>query len=177
MLPAVTLVLGGVNSGKSSFAERLALDAGLPRVYIATAQCYDAEMKQKITDHQRQRGPDWTTIEAPFDVAGAIASTEPNSVILIDCLSMWITNHLLSETDFPSFVDTTLAAIHAAESPIIIVSNEVGLGGVSDNALARSFAKTQGRLNQQIAAFADRVVFVAAGLPMWLKGETCANYS
>ncbi len=160
--PKLTLVLGGANSGKSAFAERLTRAAGMPKTYVATAQAFDDEMQAKIAQHRVDRGTDWDTVEAPMDIVAALG----NGVTLVDCLTLWLSNHILMGMD----VDTTdfLAAI---DSPVVCVSNEAGLGVVPDNALARKFRSAQGQLNQDIAATADLVVLVTAGIPMVLKGQ------
>ena len=160
--PKLTLVLGGANSGKSAFAERLTRAAGMPKTYVATAQAFDDEMQAKIAQHRVDRGTDWDTVEAPMDIVAALG----NGVTLVDCLTLWLSNHILVGMD----VDTTgfLAAI---DSPVVCVSNEAGLGVVPDNALARKFRSAQGQLNQDIAATADLVVLVTAGIPMVLKGQ------
>lgn len=169
-LPALTLVLGGAASGKSAYAESLVVKSSRPRIYIATAQAFDLEMKQKITDHQAMRGPDWTTVEAPLDVPSALAKTTAQDVVLIDCATLWLTNILLADEDVSKAGQDLLHALAAASCPIVIVSNEVGQGIVPDNALSRKFRNAQGRLNQDIAAQANTVVAVMAGLPLALKG-------
>ena len=169
-LPPLTLVLGGAASGKSAYAESLAMKSTRPRIYIATAQAFDAEMKDKIADHQRVRGPDWTTIEAPVDLPAALGRVQPEDVVLIDCATLWLSNIILADQDVKQAKDDLLNALAAAPCPVVIVSNEVGQGIVPDNALSRKFRNAQGRLNQDIAAKADTVVAVMAGLPLALKG-------
>ncbi len=166
----LTLVVGGAASGKSGFAESLALQTGKPRLYIATAQAYDAEMEAKIAAHQAARGPDWTTLEAPFDIAGALTTAGPDHVVVIDCLTLWLSNLLLAEADLTQGSTTLRQAMAACPAEIIAVSNETGMGIVPDTALGRAFRSAQGILNQQVAADADRVAYVVAGLPLWLKG-------
>ncbi|MCB1394784.1 MAG: bifunctional adenosylcobinamide kinase/adenosylcobinamide-phosphate guanylyltransferase [Rhodobacter sp.] len=173
MSARVTLVLGGARSGKSALAERLLLQAagGQAPVYLATAQAWDDEMRARIDQHRADRdGQGWRTIEAPLDAAGALAALEPGVPVLIDCLTLWLSNHLLAETDLPAESSRLIAAVCAHSGSVVAVANEVGLGIVPDNALARRFRDAAGRLNQDLAARADRVVFVAAGLPMVLKG-------
>ena len=170
-LPPLTLVLGGAASGKSAYAESLVVQSGLERVYIATAQAFDAEMTDKIADHRKSRGPDWTTIEAPMDLPNALNKTKAGDAVLIDCATLWLTNNVLAEADIQKMTQDLLAALRATACPIVIVSNEVGQGIVPDNALSRKFRNAQGRLNQEIAAQADTVVAVMAGLPFALKGE------
>lgn len=171
----ICLILGGARSGKTRHALDLAESAhqasGKTPVYVATAQAFDAEMTDRIARHREERGTEWSTIEAPLDLAGAIASaSSPDSVLLVDCLTLWLSNLTLAEQDIAVATDGLIQALTAAAGPVIVVSNEVGLGIVPDNALARRFRDDQGRLNQRIAAAADHVEFVAAGLPITLKG-------
>lgn len=170
MLPNLTLVLGGANSGKSSFAEILLRNTGLPRIYIATAQAFDPEMAAKISAHKMARGPDWVTIEAPFDLTQAVANCPTDAIALIDCATLWLSNHVLADSDVSAQCDALMTTLSAAPCPVVVVSNEVGMGIVPDNALARQFRNAQGRLNQQIAAQAGLVVAVMAGLPLVIKG-------
>ncbi|WP_417627720.1 bifunctional adenosylcobinamide kinase/adenosylcobinamide-phosphate guanylyltransferase [Pararhodobacter aggregans] len=169
---SVTLVLGGARSGKSALAERLTLSAaqGVP-LYIATAQAWDDEMLDRIALHRAQRdGEGWQTLEVPLDLAAALSDIKDQTV-LIDCLTLWLTNHMLAEHDLAAETAALLSALAARAAPTILVSNEVGLGIVPDNALARRFRDEAGRLNQRVAALAETVVFTAAGLPMVLKGS------
>lgn len=168
---SLTLVLGGAASGKSRFAEGLCFQAGRPRVYVATAQAFDAEMRAKISDHQIQRGSDWETIEAPDDLGGVLAARAPDEVVLVDCATLWLSNRLLAEDDLSQAQEAFLAGLVACPAPVVVVSNEVGHGIVPDNALAREFRNAQGRLNQALALQADVVVQVIAGLPQVLKGD------
>ena len=170
MKSQLTLVLGGVSSGKSVHAERISVTVGKRRVYIATAQSFDAEMAAKIDIHQSRRGKGWSTVEAPFDLANALA-TPDGDVVLIDCLSMWLTNHLLADHDTAPLIADLLGAIAACPVPLIAVSNEVGLGGIEANPLARKFAIEQGRLNQKLAEISENVHLVVAGLATPLKGN------
>jgi adenosylcobinamide kinase / adenosylcobinamide-phosphate guanylyltransferase len=170
-LPALTLVLGGARSGKSALAEGLIVASGRPRRYIATAEAWDDEMRDRIVRHRRDRGGDWTTIEAPLDLPGALASAKPDEVVLIDCATLWLTNHLLAEHDLAGETGGLLAALSACPAPVVIVSNEVGWSIVPENALARQFRDEQGTLNQRIARVADLVIAVMAGLPLVLKGR------
>ncbi|MFV0245286.1 MAG: bifunctional adenosylcobinamide kinase/adenosylcobinamide-phosphate guanylyltransferase [Qingshengfaniella sp.] len=169
-LPSLSLILGGAASGKSAFAEGLVLGSGLDPVYVATSQALDAEMRNKIFRHQTLRGDRWQTVEAPFDLSPAIAGARHGQALLIDCLTMWLTNHLLAEHDLPARIQDLLADLDRARVPVVLVSNEVGHGIVPENALARRFREAQGRLNQAIAAQADLAVAVMAGLPLVLKG-------
>ncbi len=168
--PSLTLVLGGAASGKSAFAERMLTASGRPMLYIATAQAHDAEMRVKIAAHQARRGAGWTTVEAPMDLETPLAEAEPDSVVLVDCATLWLTNHLLAESDLVTAETRLLRALDACAAPAVVVSNEVGGGVVPDNALARRFRAAQGRLNQSLAARAGLVVAVMAGLPLVLKG-------
>ncbi|MBB5516948.1 adenosylcobinamide kinase/adenosylcobinamide-phosphate guanylyltransferase [Rubricella aquisinus] len=169
-LKRLTFVLGGARSGKSALAERLAIGCGLPRAYIATAQAWDDEMADRIVRHRADRGAGWLTIEEPRALPDAIKGVPAGHVTVIDCLTLWLSNEMLAEADLDRASAALRAALSAATGPVIVVSNEVGLGIVPENALARRFRDAQGRLNQAIAAEADTVLFVAAGLPMALKG-------
>ncbi len=168
--PRISLVLGGARSGKSAHAESLVSSMAGEPVYVATAEAHDAEMEARISAHRERRGECWTTVEAPLDLADAVlgASGKP---VLVDCLTLWLSNLLAADRDIAAETDRLLAALRVAASPVVLVSNEVGLGIVPDNALARNFRDLQGGLNQTVAAAADRVVFVAAGLPLVLKGD------
>jgi adenosylcobinamide kinase/adenosylcobinamide-phosphate guanylyltransferase len=169
-LPRLTLVLGGARSGKSRHAEDLVTATAPPWSYIATAQAFDDEMTARIAQHRERRAPGWRTIEAPRDLAGAIAAhAGSGQALLIDCLTLWLSNVMLAEADVDAACDLLVDALARAGGPIVVVSNEVGLGIVPDNALARRFRDAQGRLNQQVAASADRVVLMAAGLPLRMK--------
>ncbi len=168
--PDLTLVLGGARSGKSAWAERLVRVAARPKVYIATAQAFDGEMEERIAQHKQQRGDGWTLIEAPSDIAGALAGMDSGSVVLIDCLTLWLGNRMLAEADIAAEAAALLDVLAEAPVPVVCVSNEVGMGLVPDNALGRKFRDAQGALNRDLAARADLVVFVAAGLPLVLKG-------
>lgn len=171
MLAKLILILGGASSGKSAFAERLVTETGAPRVYLATAQAFDDEMRSKISDHQTMRGAGWRTLETPLDPADALAKVTGDEVVLLDCATMWLSNHLLAESDIPSQTQSLLSALANCAGRVVVVSNEVGLDVVPENTLARRFRDAQGKLNQQIAAQADLAVLVVAGLPMVLKGD------
>ncbi|MCB5200392.1 bifunctional adenosylcobinamide kinase/adenosylcobinamide-phosphate guanylyltransferase [Loktanella sp. TSTF-M6] len=168
-LAKVTFVLGGANSGKSAYAEALLPKTGISRVYVATAQAFDDEMRAKIAAHRLQRGPDWTTIEAPMDAPQVLRRQSPDAVVLLDCVTLWLTNVILAEADVDRACADLLDAIAACPCPVVVVSNEVGMGIVPDNALSRRFRAAQGRLNRDLAAQADQVVAVMAGLPLVLK--------
>ena len=170
-LPPVTLVLGGARSGKSAFAEGLVESASQDRLYLATGQAWDDEMRSRISSHQARRGAGWQTIEAPVNLADAlVANSMTDRPVLIDCLTLWVTNLMLGEEDLDVAFDRLCAALPELQAPVVFVSNEVGLGIVPDNAMARAFRDHAGRLHQKIAGLADEVYFVAAGLPLKMKG-------
>lgn len=169
-LPPLTLVTGGAASGKSRYAEGLVTGTGAPRVYVATAQAWDDEMRAKIARHKDQRGPDWRQVDAPDALAEAISGARAEEIVLVDCLTMWLTNRLLAEADLRAESAALCDALATAPCPVVCVTNEVGQGIVPENALARRFREAQGRLNQQVAAQADLVVAVMSGLPIALKG-------
>ena len=170
VLPSLTIVIGGARSGKSRFAEGLVIATHRPRRYIATAQAWDAEMRAKIAQHRTDRGADWHTVEAPLRLDQALAAVSSDEVVLLDCATLWLSNHLLAAHDLAAESAGLLAALAACAAPVVVVTNEVGFGIVPDNALARQFRDAQGRLNQQLAAQAGLVALVVAGLPMVLKG-------
>ena len=169
-ISAVTLVLGGTNSGKSQFAEDLIVQSGRPRRYIATAQAWDVEMRAKIKSHQVQRGPEWKTVEVPLEVEAALLEAQPGEIILLDCVTLWLSNLMMNDRDIKKSCSSLSATLQRAPCPVIIVSNEVGQGITPDNAMARTFMKHQGHLNQLLALHAEEVYFVTAGLPQKLKG-------
>jgi adenosylcobinamide kinase / adenosylcobinamide-phosphate guanylyltransferase len=168
VFPRLTLVLGGARAGKSAYAERLAAGAGWQVCYIATAEAGDAEMAARIAAHRAARDARWQIIEAPLDVAAALGAA-PERLVLLDCLTVWLSNVMLASRDVVATTDAMLAAVATRVAPTVMVANEVGLGIVPDNALARAYRDAHGRLNQRVAALADRVVFIAAGLPLVLK--------
>lgn len=170
-LPPLTLVIGGARSGKSAFAEGLVTTTSRPRRYIATAEAWDDEMRDRIDRHRLDRGVDWTTVEAPLDLPAALASAAAVEVVLIDCATLWLTNHLLADHDLGHETASLITALATCAAPVVMVSNEVGWGIVPENALARQFRDAQGRLNQRLAAEAGLVVAVIAGLPLVLKGQ------
>ncbi len=165
---AITLVLGGARSGKSMFALRAAEMRQGALVYIATAEPLDAEMAERIARHRTQRGERWRTVEAPIDLPGALHGVGRSETAVVDCLTLWLSNLMHAEHDIDRETERLVEATAGVEA--ILVSNEVGLGIVPDNALARRFRDAAGRMNQAIAAAAANVVFVAAGLPLRLKG-------
>lgn len=170
-LPPLTLVVGGARSGKSAFAERLVTQSRRPRRYIATAEAWDDEMRDRIARHRQDRGTAWTTVEAPLDLAAALAAATADEAVLVDCATLWLTNHLLADHDLGAETARLLAALADCPAPVVIVTNETGWGIVPENALARRFRDEQGRLNQRLAAQSGLAVTVIAGLPMVLKGQ------
>lgn len=171
-LPGLTLVIGGAASGKSAAAEALVRGQAGRRVYIATAQAFDDEMRARIDAHRNMRAGDgWRTIEAPFDLSGALEGLGGGDVVLLDCATFWLSNVMLAERDWQAEADRLIAALLACPAPVVVVSNETGQGIVPDNALARAFREAQGRLNQRLAAEAGLVLAVMAGLRLVLKGE------
>lgn len=171
MTTSTLLVLGGARSGKSRFAQARAEAEEGALVYIATGQAFDTEMAERIERHRADRGPRWRTVEAPLALAGAIAAeARPGQVVLVDCLTLWASHLMLGEQDIEAETKHLAEAIRAARGPLILVSNEVGLGIVPENALARRFRDVAGRINQAVAEIVAEAVFVAAGLPLRLKG-------
>ena len=165
------LVLGGARSGKSAYAQKLAEAAeSAERIFIATAEADDEEMAARIARHRAERGAGWTTIEAPLKLAETLnAEARPGRITLVDCLTLWLSNLMQAGRDIEAEVGRLANAIGALESPAIFVSNEVGLGIVPETKLGRAFRDAQGRLNRDLAAACDAVVFLAAGLPILMK--------
>ncbi len=169
-LAPVTLVLGGARSGKSRHAEALVENQPGAYVYLATAQAGDGEMAARIAAHRARRGGRWTTIEEPLDLAAALGQAcGPDRAVLVDCLTLWLSNLLGAGRPVAAECDGLLAALPGLAGPVVLVSNEVGQGVVPDNALARTFVDHAGRLHQDLAAVAQRVIFMIAGLPHELK--------
>ncbi|RJF90711.1 bifunctional adenosylcobinamide kinase/adenosylcobinamide-phosphate guanylyltransferase [Sphingomonas cavernae] len=167
------LVLGGARSGKSRHAQARAEALDLKLVYIATCEAQDEEMADRIARHRADRGARWTTIEVPLQLAEAVrAHAASDTVLLVDCLTLWASNLMFAERDAEQETGRLVDALTAAAGPVILVSNEVGLGIVPDNALARRFRDVAGRINQRIAEVVDEAVFLAAGLPLKLKGQS-----
>lgn len=172
----LTFITGGARSGKSARAQALAERHVGELVYLATAQAFDEDMTDRIARHQRDRGPRWRTVECPIDLPEAIArEAAPARVLLVDCLTLWTSNLLLGECDFAVASARLAEALSAARCPVILVSNEVGMGIVPDNALARQFRDMAGRLNQDIAALADRAELVVSGLVVPLKAPPASD--
>ncbi|HEY7244226.1 MAG TPA: bifunctional adenosylcobinamide kinase/adenosylcobinamide-phosphate guanylyltransferase [Xanthobacteraceae bacterium] len=165
-----TLVLGGARSGKSRYAETLITALPPPWIYLATAEARDAEMAQRIASHRAERDKGWKTVEAPHALAQAIANAAPACPLLIDCLTLWLSNRMLANGDIAGEALALEAALDRRTGPIVLVSNEVGCGIVPENALARRFRDLQGQLNQRIAAHVEQVVLIVAGLPVTVKG-------
>lgn len=174
-LPPLSLILGGARSGKSTLAEAwVAAEAersGVRALYLATGRAWDDEMRERIDIHQSRRGSLWETIEEPLAVAELLPALPPGRPILLDCLTLWLTNQMLENRDAAAESEKLVAALGRAPGPVVCVSNEVGLGLVPETPLGRAFRDEQGRLNQRVAAAAQRVVFTAAGLPLTLKSE------
>lgn len=174
-LPPVSLVLGGARSGKSTHAEKLAagtLQGGAPRpaLYIATAEAGDVEMAARITAHCTRRGANWTTVEAPRELdAALLANGQAGRPVLVDCLTLWLSNLMQAGVDLDAATDGLVGVLDGYASPVIFVSNEVGLGIVPGTPLGRAFRDAQGRLNMRMAERADRVILMTAGLPLILK--------
>jgi len=169
-LPRSLLVLGGARSGKSRYALELAENSGKAPVLIATAAAGDHEMAERIARHRAERKPDWRIIEEEIDLKGALArEARDERIVVVDCLTLWLSNLMMSGKDLNSAGEVLARALPALAGPVIFVSNEVGLGIVPENDLARRFRDAQGRLNQRLASGCEAVVFMAAGLPMQLK--------
>lgn len=168
------LILGGARSGKSRLAEQTAINMQLAVTYVATAQALDPEMQSRIAHHQNQRPAHWSLIEEPLFLANALKKIDqPNQIILVDCLTLWLTNLLLLEDQNVQKVECEqlLKVLPTLESEIILVSNETGLGVVPLGEISRRFVDEAGRLHQSLGQIADKVVFCVAGFPMILKGE------
>lgn len=170
-LEGLTLVLGGAASGKSDFAERLVTGSASRPVYIATAPVSDPDMMSRIARHKaRREGHNWHTIEAPLTLASALSEVPKGQAVLVDCATLWLSNIMFSKRNIEAETNALLSAIQTCASPVVVVSNEVGLGGVPANAVARRFNDAQGALNRSLAEQAGSVIVVAAGLPLVLKG-------
>jgi adenosylcobinamide kinase / adenosylcobinamide-phosphate guanylyltransferase len=165
----IILITGGARSGKSTRAEARAREfAGRP-VYIATAEALDSEMRERIAKHRARRGNEWLEQETPLELVKAIGETDGGGARLVDCLTLWLTNLMLADRDWEKEAAALVETLARQKSPVVLVTNEVGLGIVPDNALARRFRDAAGILNQMIARAADEVEFVVAGLPMRVK--------
>lgn len=169
--PRTMLITGGARAGKSRYAERLMSARPAPHAVIATATAGDAEMAARIARHKAERDKSWETIEQPISVRAAIRNAaRPDRIVLVDCLTLWISNLMHEGRDIEIEIQGLVGTLHIAAGPVIIVTNEVGLGIVPDNALARAFRDNLGRANQVVAAAADVVLFMVAGIPLVLKG-------
>ena len=174
-LPPVSLVLGGARSGKSTLAEKLAAGtlfgaAPQPAVYIATAEAGDVEMATRIMAHRARRGVGWTTIEEPLKLAEALEAADVHGQpVLVDCLTLWLSNLMHAGEDVDQATDELVQSLDDHNQPVVFVSNELGLGLVPETPLGRSFRDAMGRMNMRIAERSDRVVFMAAGLPLVMK--------
>ncbi|MDR7144643.1 bifunctional adenosylcobinamide kinase/adenosylcobinamide-phosphate guanylyltransferase [Rhizobium sp. BE258] len=170
-LSGTTFVLGGARSGKSRFAEQLITDSGLERHYVATGRAWDDEMRARIAAHRDDRGPSWTTHEEPLQLVDCLSAIDSEGrAILVDCLTLWVTNLMMGERDMAAESANLAAWLPKARARLVLVSNEVGLGIVPENRMARDFRDHAGRLHQMIAASAADVYFIAAGLPLKMKG-------
>jgi len=182
MTDGVAFVLGGARSGKTRHALTLAEAAaaaggGVPTM-IATAQAFDAEMAERIARHRAERGDRWRTVEAPLALADAVrGAAVPGAVVMVDCLTLWLSNLMLADADEEAAAAELELALGGARAPVVLVSNEVGLGIVPDNALARRFRDAQGRLNQRVAALAGYAAFLAAGIPLVLKRPAAGPFA
>jgi adenosylcobinamide kinase / adenosylcobinamide-phosphate guanylyltransferase len=170
-IPGLTLVLGGTRSGKTSFAERLTCATNERRTYIATAEALDDEMAMRIALHRQDRGDSWETVEEPRYLTAVLRHVAEDRAVLIDCLTLWLSNMMHDEVDWEEAVGNLLDDISRRDASTVLVSNEIGLGLVPETSLGRRFRDAQGRLNQLVASRASTVVFVAAGLPLILKGS------
>ena len=171
MFPSFALVVGGAASGKSLWAEKLLIGTDRKLVYVATAYARDAEMKEKIAAHARRRGKRWRLVEAPIDIASAVAGCSENEAILLDCATMWLSNCIEAGIDMTYASTKFLDSVACADCPIVVVSNEIGSGIVPANEFARNFRAMHGELNQAIAERASLVVATMCGLPLVLKGD------
>ena len=166
----VTFVLGGARSGKSSFAEGLIEVSGMAAVYLATGRAWDDEMSERIGLHKARRGTNWKTVEEPLDLVGALEKECADKAILVDCLTLWLTNLMMAGRNIGEETARLAATLPNLAGAVVLVSNEVGLGIVPENRMARDFRDHAGRLHQAVAGAAAQVYFVAAGLPLKMKG-------
>lgn len=168
--PFSTLVLGGARSGKSRYGEQLVEQTKGEHIYIATAQAWDGEMQDRISHHQKRRGDNWSLIEEPLALADVLRSQiTSNQIVLVDCLTLWLSNLMGAEKNIDANVDDLIDALGACKGRVVFISNEVGQGIVPDNALARLFRDEAGRMHQRLAGVCDAAVMVVAGLPLVLK--------
>ena len=167
----LTLVIGGAASGKSAFAETLVKNTGKPRIYIATARVLDDEMNSKVARHKDMRGANWITCEAPLAPEDILKTSSARDVVLLDCATMWLMNHLMDDSDLAAAETRLVDSLRACAADCVIVTNELGLGIVPADQLSRRFRQAQGELNQRLAKNADTVVNIIAGMPQVLKGS------
>lgn len=166
-----TFVLGGARSGKSSYAEKLVEGSGLQPIYLATGRAFDTEMENRISIHRNSRGDEWQTVEEPLDLVGALQiHAGHDRFVLVDCLTLWITNLMMAEKNIAAETKALVAALPLLSGQVVFVSNEVGLSIVPENRMAREFRDHAGFLHQAVASVADEVYFIAAGLPLKMKG-------
>lgn len=171
-LPTISLVLGGARSGKSRYAEQIIETAAPGGTYCATATAGDAEMAERIAAHRARRGPFWRTVEEPLSLAAVIAAqAQADRPLLVDCLTLWLSNVMLAGRSVADDITALASALRLAAGPVVVVANEVGMGLVPETPLGRRFRDAAGCLNQEMAALAESVVFVAAGLPFVIKGD------
>ena len=174
-LPLTTLILGGARSGKSAHAEAIVLQSGLRPVYLATAEALDGGMAERVKQHRARRSDTWLTVEEPIDLPEVLAGVaRPSRAVLVDCLTLWVTNLLLARQAVAAAGDRLLAVLARGLGPVVLVSNEVGQGIVPLGDLSRTFVDETGRLHQRIAAQADLVRLIVAGLPLDLKAPPAA---
>ena len=169
----ITLILGGARSGKSAFGERLALSKNEKPIYIFTAQSFDEEMDERIRIHRGRRGKEaWQDVEANINLASAVSKwSKKENVILVDCLSLWLTNLMTNERNVDEDIHKFLSQLEKSSGEVILISSEVGLGIVPDNKMARNFRDHLGFLHQQVAAISKTVIMMVAGIPMFVKGQ------
>jgi adenosylcobinamide kinase/adenosylcobinamide-phosphate guanylyltransferase len=165
----ITLITGGIRSGKSRYALELASQQAGPKCFIATAEALDEDMKLRIARHQQERGAEWTTREVPLYLNEALRQAPPSQYLVIDCLTLWVSNLLHYQLDPEAETRKLEEALKAAEMPVVLVTNEVGLGIIPDNPLARRYADALGRVNQKIAKLAGRVILMVSGIPTEIK--------
>lgn len=169
MSGSIIYISGGARSGKSSFAQQMAEQLSPRPIYLATAQAFDDEMTDRIMNHQFQRDARWQTHEEPLHLVDALSRYSSGAVILVDCLTLWLSNIMIAKKDVVKEIDRLISCLHTPQATLIFVSNEVGMGIVPDNGLARCFRDAAGRLNQAVAAKSDAAYFLVSGLPLRLK--------
>ncbi|MEX0970584.1 MAG: bifunctional adenosylcobinamide kinase/adenosylcobinamide-phosphate guanylyltransferase [Paracoccaceae bacterium] len=169
--PKISLILGGASSGKSAFAEQLVLKSGRKPVYIATCTADDAEMQARIQRHRERRDGRWRELEVPLELANALGWIAADEIVLVDCMTLWLSNLMEAQRDVDEALALFLRQMHVCAQPVVLVSNELGMGLVPETSLGRRFRDQQGKINQSLAKAADTVTFVAAGLPLSLKGK------